>query len=207
MSDRLDTIGDAVDALTNPMHVRERYEVWDGNRNRKTRWWEHRMPSLLDQLAAAAVPGEVYVEETGGHIRRTPRSCPPARLDAINLELAITAWAADTAWRVTRTVRDDTAANLRAIVGAKLTSDQEADILDQLRRWVYQARVIAGWQRPPWRPDAPCPACDQRGLRVRLDLSTAACVECGETWDPATIGVLAEHVRRVGEQTRAHILG
>lgn len=190
----LDTIADAVDALTNPMNVRERYEVWKGN-NRKAEWWEHRMPSLLNQLATAAIPGEVYVEDQGGHVRRAPGSCPPARLEAINLELSITAWAADQVWRARLPVREDTASNLRALVGAKLPSEKAAELLSQLRRYLHQARVIAGWQRPPWRPDAPCPACDQKGLRVRLDTSNAVCIQCGEAWDETTIGLLAEHVR------------
>lgn len=200
MSDRSDTIADAVDALTNPMHVRETYQVWHGN-NRKTKLHIHVMPSLLDQLANAKVPGEVYVEDAGG-VRRIPRSVPPARLDAIDLGLAITAWAADTAWRTVGVVREDTAANLRAIVGAKLTGDQTAEILRDLRRWVHAARVVAGWERPPWRPDAPCPVCDRRGLRVRLDLKTATCVECREAWDPSTIGLLAEHVRKTTQATQ-----
>lgn len=194
MSDRFDSIGDAVDALTHPMHVRELYEVWHGN-NRRKKWHQHTMPSLLDQLESAAIPGEAYIEDQGGHVHRTPASCPPARLEAINLSLALTAWAADQAWRCHVPVREDTAANLRALVGAKVDSDTAAQILADLSRWIYQARVIAGWQRPPWRPAAPCPACDLKGLRVRLDLSTAACVECGETWTPTTIGLLAEHVR------------
>lgn len=194
MSDRFDSIADAVDALTNPMHVRERYETWHGN-NRKTRWWAHIMPSLLDQLATAAIPGEVYAEDQGGNTRRMPGSCPPAQLEAINLNLALTAWAADTVWRCRLPVREDTAANLRAIVGAQLNSDQTSSILGDLIRWVYRARVICRWERPPWRPDTPCPACDKKGLRVRLDTEHATCVDCGETWDPATIGLLAEHVR------------
>lgn len=207
MTDRFDSIADAVDALTNPMHVRERYEIWDGNRNKKTRWWDQRLPSLLDQLDTAAIPGEVYAEDQGGQVRRAPASCPPARLEAINLSLSITAWAADTVWRCKLDVRESTTANLRALVGAKLTSDTTAEILAELQRWIYQARVIAGWQRPPWRPDAPCPACEQRGLRVRLDLSTAACVECRESWDRTTIGLLAEHVRRVKSGTSATLPG
>lgn len=193
--DGLDTIADCVDALTNTMQVRERYDTWDGNRNLKTHWWTHRMPSLLRQLERAAIPGEVYIEETGGGVRRAPASCPPARLEAINLGLSITAWAANTAWFDCHlTARDDTAANLRALVGAKVDSDISQAVLTQLRRYVQQARVIAGWERPPWRPDAPCPACDKRGLRVRLDLSVATCTECGEGWDRDTIGILASYV-------------
>lgn len=193
--DGLDTVADCVDALTNPMEVRERYDIWDRNRNLKTYWWKHRMPSLLRQLQRAAIPGEVYVEETGGGIRRMPASCPPARLDAINLGLAITAWAANTVWFDCHIpTRDDTAANLRALVGAQVDSDTSQATLTQLRRYVYQARTVAGWERPPWRPDAPCPACDKHGLRVRLDKGIAACTECGEGWDQNTIGILAAHV-------------
>lgn len=198
-TDGLDTVADCVDALTNPMQVRERYEKWHGN-NRQTYWHQHRMPSLLAQLRAAAIPGEVYVEDTAGAIRRAPGSCPPARLEAINLDLAITAWAADTVWRTRQTVRATTTANLRALVGAKVDSEHRAAILDQLRRWTHQALVIASWERPPWRPDAPCPACDKRGLRVRLDLSVATCKECGEGWDERTIGLLAEHVRKTTQR-------
>lgn len=197
----LDTIADAVDALTNPMDVRTRYEVWDGNRNRKIRWHKHRMPSLITQLARAKIPGEAYVEDSGGSVRRAPGSCPPARLEAINLDLALTAWAADTVWRARLQVRETTAANLRALVGAQVDSDTAARILADLRGWVYRARVLAGWQRPPWRPDVACPACDRKGLRIRLDLETAICKDCGETWDRTVIGLLAEHVRRATLET------
>lgn len=191
----IETIADAVDVLTNPMEVREPYEVWDGNRNRKQLWWKHRMPSLVDQLATAKIPGEVYAEDQGGAVRRMPGSTPPAKIEAINLELALTAWAADNAWRLLRQVRETTTANLRAIVGAKVDSDTNTQLLTELRRWVHRALVIAGWQRPPWRPDVPCPACERRGtLRIRLDIETAICTECGETWDKTTIGILASYV-------------
>jgi hypothetical protein len=48
----LDTIADAVDALCNPMDVREPYETWHGN-NRRTNWHRYRAPSLLARLASA----------------------------------------------------------------------------------------------------------------------------------------------------------
>jgi len=148
----------------------------------------------------------VYAEDQGGHVHRTPGSAPPARLDAINLELTITAWAADKVWLCKLPVRESTDANLRALVGAKVDSDTTAALLADLNRWVYAARIIAGWQRPPWRPDAPCPACDKRGLRVRLDLALATCVECGEAWDKNTIGILASHVAAAVERVIAPTL-
>lgn len=68
----------------------------------------------------------------------------------------------------------------------------EADV----RRWWVQARIVAGWDSPAWRPDATCPMCDQRGtLRVRLSAKAAVCVECRDTWDPSTISHLADHIR------------
>jgi hypothetical protein len=196
----LATIADAVDALTNPIEVRERYEVWV-NRNRKIEYWEHRLPSLLDQLHAAVIPGEVYVEDDAGHIRRMPQSTPPARLEAINACLVIDAGSALWVVRVGMRVRETAASNLRALVGARTDSDTAADILSDCRRWYGVAATIAGWERPPWRPDAPCPICDHRGgLRVRLERQTATCVECGEAWTPDTIGLLAGYVRGITSQ-------
>lgn len=65
-----------------------------------------------------------------------------------------------------------------------------------VRRWWAQARVATGWDSPAWRPDSTCPVCARRGgLRVRLSSKVAACVDCRETWDPGTIGLLAEHIR------------
>lgn len=65
-----------------------------------------------------------------------------------------------------------------------------------IRRWWRQARVISGWDSPAYRPWATCPVCDHRGgLRINLELQSAFCTECRETWSPATIGLLAEHIR------------
>lgn len=66
-----------------------------------------------------------------------------------------------------------------------------------VHRWWVQARIVTGWQSPAWRPDNSCPMCGKRGgLRVRLGDHSALCVECRETWDQSTIGLLAEHIRR-----------
>jgi hypothetical protein len=144
----------------------------------------------------------MYVEEAGGRTTHAPRSVPPARLEAINACLMIDSGAALLVTNTGATLRQTTAGNIRALVGATTDSDTAKAILDQLRRWYGLAATVAGWERPPWRPDAPCPLCAHRGgLRVRLDRSTATCVECGEAWTPLTIGLLAEHVRQVAEAT------
>jgi hypothetical protein len=190
----LATIADAADALTNPIRVREPIHYWDEHRNRKTRYWTHTLPSLLDQLAKAAIPGEVYVEDNAGQIHRQPRSVPPARLEAINAAIQIEAGAAVWVIRVRLIMRQDAPSNIRALVGAQTDSDTAADILTDLRRWYGWAATLTGWERPAWRPRAPCPACEQPGLRVRLAQQTAACVSCGAGWTSDTIGILADYV-------------
>lgn len=71
------------------------------------------------------------------------------------------------------------------------------EIERDVRRWYSQARVVTGWESPAWRPANTCPVCGQRGgLRVRLLDQSALCVECRETWDPTSIGLLAEHIRQ-----------
>lgn len=68
----------------------------------------------------------------------------------------------------------------------------EADV----RYWWRQARIIAGWDSPPWRPYNTCPNCSKRrGLRINSMAHTAVCVECRTVWEPSTIGLLAEHIR------------
>lgn len=74
----------------------------------------------------------------------------------------------------------------------------EADV----RRWWHQARIIAGWDSPTYRPFATCPVCsDRQGLRISLGSHTGVCVKCRTVWGPETIGLLADHVRleREGE--------
>jgi hypothetical protein len=191
----LATIADTVDALTNPIGVREVIYDRQPNGYRKiSRLWVHTLPSLLNQLAAAVIPGEAYVEDDGGHVHRKPSSIPPARLEAINACLIIEAGAATWAWRAGRQLRETAEGNLRAIVGAPMDSDMDKRALTDLRRWYGMAATVAGWERPAWRPDAPCPACETIALRVHLARKTATCVNCGESWTPDTIGILGDYV-------------
>jgi hypothetical protein len=201
----LGTIADAVDALTNPIRVRERIEWWDEHRNRKHRYHEHTVASLLDQLHSAMVPGEAYVEDDGGHIRRTPRSMPPARLEAISASLQIDAAAGNWVITVGLTIRDTTAGNIRALVGAQTDSDTTSEILRDLRRWYGWAATLSGWERAPWKPEATCPLCGERGtLRVHFARKSATCVNCHESWTEDTIGLLGDHIRAEADRTPQH---
>lgn len=198
----------AADELTDP---RRHVEVltaswWDNNRNRKTKVIRRvtTLPSLLDQLAEAVVPGETYIEGEGA--RPGFGSRPPARLDAIDRLLAITEGSARWVLSLGLSVRASVHGNVRALVGASGTLD--SDTLDALTyevtTWRTWAATVTGWQRPPWRPRVPCPICDRVGsLRIRLDQSTACCMDCGEAWDADRIGLLAEHIRLTGELTES----
>jgi hypothetical protein len=212
MSDRFDTIADAVDALTNPIRVREPYTLWV-NRNRVTRHYEHTLPCLLDQLAAAKMPGEVYTEDKAGNVVRAPRSVPPARLEAINACIQIDAGAARWTVHLNIPLRPTTAGNMRSLVGARTDSDIAKQLLSDARRWYNLAATLSGWERV-WKPQAPCPACDETGhLRINLTRQTAVCVEhddggCGQSWDKEAIGILAAHIERTSSRPHwdtAHI--
>ena len=196
MTSDLYSLVDAADALTQPIRNTER--IFDRNghgHQRLKRVWITNQPSLLVQLHTAMIPGEVYSEDQTG-AKLVPRSIPPARLEAINALLGIENGAALWCDRLRLRLREDATGNIRAIVGAQTDSDQQAGILADLRRWYGWAATLTGWQTPPLSLRAPCPLCDDRALRVRLDRKTATCVSCGEAWTEDTIGLLGEHVRR-----------
>lgn len=197
MTPRPATIADAVDALTNPYQHVEPIPEWDTSRHKKVRRiWVTTQPSLLDQLAAAVIPGETFTEDDGEVAGAAFGSQPPARLDAIDRLLAIDAGAGMWVLRLHLTLRENTTANLRAIVGANTDSWQASQILGDLLAWHTWAATVTGWQKPAYRPNAPCPVCEHRGsLRVRAERQVACCLACGSAWDAASIGVLGEHVR------------
>jgi hypothetical protein len=194
----------AADELTDPRRHVEVITAWDRNRNKKTRRRITTLPSLLEQLAEAVVPGETYIENDSG--RPGYASRPPARIDAIDRLLAIQTGSARWLVSLGLSVRATVHGNVRALVGASGTLD--SDTLDALvyevTTWRTWAATVTGWQSPPWRPRVACPICDKVGsLRIRLDRSTACCMDCGEAWDADRIGLLAEHIRLAGELTES----
>lgn len=156
-----------------------------------------RHPSLLDQLRAAGTAGRGEdAAMTGGYESR-----PAARLEAVDVLRGIASDADD--WIVRKftaeprlTLED----NLRELVG--LAGGADKGVQHSLARaasgWTTRARVVTGWDSAPWRPNAGCPACENvGGLRVRLEEHAAACLQCGETWSPDRIGILADYLRGV----------
>lgn len=73
---------------------------------------------------------------------------------------------------------------------------QAHQIEADLRSWWIRSRLVTGWDLPPWRPDNTCPLCGHRGtLRIHSVEKIATCTHCAQTWDQATIGLLADHIR------------
>jgi hypothetical protein len=201
MSNRdLLAIAEAVDELVEPREHSEPRTVRDDNGTWVTTQHRTHVPSLLEQLSEALEPGG-----TGDTGRAVPGSRPSARVDAMDVEQRIDqaaylwakTYATDRRW-------DPLPSRLRALVGVAgwIETEEQHQLAVEVRRWATWARVVTGWEVPPFRPDNTCPLCASRGgLRVRAGdgvTSTEAhalCLDCGEAWDPSTIGLLAEHIR------------
>lgn len=209
-ADMLTRIAETADALTEPSKHVEPITDWTDQRNRtQRRVWVTDQPSLLDQLAAAVIPGEVYMEPQGPAAKTKHGSTPNARLDAVDRLLAIEAGAAKWCVELRVALRERPESNIRALVGAAagLDSDAQERLLRDLSAWRLWAATVAGWRVPAWRPNAPCMVCERRdALRVRLDKGTACCVACGAVWDRHEIDGLAEFVRRHRELAKAQAL-
>lgn len=209
-------IAEDVTLLVDPLHHAEVIGLHATTRDRVLHRTTH--PSLLDQLRDAGNTANSREGGRGGYESR-----PAARLESTD---TLTAIATGTAWWLgwgTRNASMRLESDLRALVGlAALMHDDAAKAhRDHSRRdpeagcvrclaadttgWVVRARVVVGWDTPPYSPPAPCPVCEDTGtLRVRLADRLGVCVGCGATWDPSTIGLLADHVRRhTGSDTPA----
>jgi hypothetical protein len=159
------------------------------------------VPSLLDQLASATVS---CTGEAGAGVFA---SRPAAHLEALDtlaqIDLEASRWVKD--------LGEDDPATTKACISKlhglhasahscgkkpKKRCCTKHTIEQDIRRWWTQARILTGWDSPAWRPDNTCPMCDKRGsLRVRLAAHSALCIDCRETWDASTIGLLADHIR------------
>jgi hypothetical protein len=204
-------VQDMVEELSLPHVHREHYEldlVAGGPRwglNHTTR-----VPSLLAQLEHSMPSSQG--ESSGA---RGFESRPAARLEALDALIRIDKDVAD--WCVvldpSRAVPASTAEAVvrlgslmprveRCHRARPLRKDRAIvccpwhRVESDIRSWWAQARILAGWDSPAWQPHASCPLCGKSGsLRIRLSANVGTCTSCRETWDPSTIGVLAEHIR------------
>lgn len=201
---------DYVRELTEPHTHTEHYVTreqrsWVGHDHRT------RVPSLLAQLWENDVPSQTV--EAGG-MRPAFASKPAARLDALDtavrIDLEANRWVTDLGEHARSTNTTTVIRQLHGLVASADTVTQRAVTTD-VRRWWTRARIVTGWDSPAWTPDATCPQCGERGtLKVRLIEHIGACVNdvCGATWEPATIGLLADHIRaETSEERRRTTVG
>jgi hypothetical protein len=207
----VDTPTDLIDyviALCDPTTHGEAYLTPHRNSDGSTTFVTQRhrttSPPLLEQLWATV---EASGSSEGG--QRSFSSKPSARLDAIDaandVEREVFAWLTRLGHRPDDMT--DTIAAVRRLGSLAAGADQDTHRLieSDVRSWWVRARVLTGWDSPAWRPNNTCPLCGVKGgLRIRLDHHSATCVECRQTWDPATIGLLADHIRVENHEDEAN---
>lgn len=194
-------LADYVHELTDWHNHREPYTVRGLAGGIASRTHAIRVPSLLTQLWQNDIPSQA----AGDGPRPGFQSKPVARLEALDAAVRIDLEAA-------RWIRDlgeddhhtDTAATIRQLHGLTPSCDpvQRRAIEHDVRRWWTQARIVTGWDSPAWSPDNTCPQCGDRGsLKIRLGEHIGMCTQdnCWATWDEATIGLLADHIREESE--------
>lgn len=199
---------DMVNELTRPWTSAEHYDLDNDTPGVPKIGLRHytRVPALLVQLEHAQPSGNGEDRGSNGYESR-----PAARVEAVDVLIGIEHQAQRWLKRTEPNAYSypTTTAGLVARVGSHLphltwckrgkadgNCCERHELEHDIRRWWAQARIVAGWDSPAWKPDATCPACAARGsLRIRLSSKVGFCVECRETWDPDTVGLLGEHVR------------
>lgn len=212
-----DYVRELCDRHTHAEHYTTReQQTWVGRNHYST------APPLVTQLWAGDVPSAAVDDGP----RSAYGSKPTARLDALDTAAAIDRAAS----RWVRLLGHDDPADeidkrtglpkvgtgtircirLVAAIAQLEGPETRREIERDVRRWWIRARVVTGWDSPAWEPDATCPMCGKRGtIRVRLADRVAACGNdaCGATWEPETIGLLADHIRGEAEEARRRTPG
>lgn len=160
-----------------------------------------RVPALIHQLDYATPSGKGEEDRAGSAFESRPAAALEALDTLVRIDLAAARWIRD----MGEDDPGDTVACLRKLHGLTQSAHPvtRREVERDARRWWTQARVVTGWDSPAWRPDNTCPMCDERGtLRVRLAEQIGFCTDCHETWDHASIGLLADHIRAETEAER-----
>jgi hypothetical protein len=191
-----------IQELTQPTQNRELY-----HRKRKPRYHTTNNPPLLAQLDESAMPSNNRIDGAG----TIAGSRPSASLDAIDTANRIHTQALQWLERYQLDTSGNTIDHIRRLGPTAAASHCHQPnppngccVAHDIRRWWTWARITTGWDQPAWAPDNTCPICTRRGtLRIRLADKLATCIDdtCRTTWDEATIGLLADHIRTEnGEQ-------
>jgi hypothetical protein len=211
MTTRRPDLHQMIRELTQPTQHREPYL-----RKRKPRYHTTHNPPLLVQLDESALPSNNRTDGAG----TIAGSRPTANVDAIDTARRInhdaTAWLAHYDWIInsntehfTREMRHwwtndgDIIDRVRRLAPI---ARHDPNLAHDIQRWWTWARITTGWDQPAWKPDNTCPLCARRGtLRIRLADKLATCIDdtCRATWDEATIGLLADHIRTENGEAKA----
>lgn len=200
MGDLLTDIADVAGDLADARQHTERIPYWDTNRNRKFRTHVTVQPGLLAQLYECVYPAQA---EGDGPRRPHPGSRPPLALEALSTHTVITLAAARWCWSLRIDQRHTVEGNLRALVGAAATLDEDTalTLLSEMHQWRRWAAVQTAWESPAFAPYAPCPHCGIRtSLRINLAVQLAYCRNCQAAWDDTTLLDLAAHIRTSTEE-------
>lgn len=219
-SDTLADLAAAITELVDPSTHTERYKrdrpaaVGETTTTRRGRVTARRVsrqqtitttiPSLLDALRAACVPGSApeQVGATGGAFE----SKPPLEVEAVTVYRGIRDDAARWARKYGLNPREPLPRTLRLLVSVTATEDQRANLLTDATRWVREARLAVGLDAAPITVEARCPICGRKnaivvhGVGLTPDRQHANCIRCNVTWSPDQLGLLAEMLRANREQ-------
>lgn len=156
-------------------------------------------PSLIAQLRVAMLHSAVT--DVGG--RPGYMSQPAARLDALDALLRMDQEGVRWVHRLTGLPVGDLTTE-KLVVKVAAVGVDSGGVERDLRAWWLHARIVTGWETPPFRPNNTCPTCTRRGgLRVRVDreantvVTFGLCVECKSQWtgDDGSFDRLAWHIR------------
>lgn len=186
-----------VTELTSGHTNRQPYTVYE-NGETVTRYHRTYAPALIDQLDNASPSSE------GSNGRGGAASRPAAWLEPLDTLALIDHESARWLRWLNQDDPADTKLCVRRLHGMWASQDEATKrrIERDVRSWWTQARIITGWDSSAFRPDNTCPICaERRSLRIKLAEQLAFCVGCRETWDAATIGLLADHIRAENGET------
>lgn len=197
MSKDLDDIYETVTDLVRPRMLTQKVTAYvhgpkGGEWRSKQRQIE--IPSLIDQLQA------VFVSSSGEQTGSGFASRPNARVDAMDTLMRIDTEAGNWVDQLGHIISPDVKDNLRWLnehAPHMTDGDQLHWLSRDVKGWGTCARVVTGWEVPAFKPDNTCPLCAKKGgLRIRTieEGAYGACMNCGESWTPETIGLLAQHI-------------